>query len=62
MKEPKGNHPWRVPRTKIGYKILAPDYLYFYNDIDDLPIMSDSVLVEHFEKVGATVKQEDSYD
>ena len=62
MKEPKGNHPWRVPRTKLGHKILAPEYLYFYNDIDDLPIMSDSVLIDVYSFKDRKIRAEDSYD
>ena len=62
MKKPKENHPWRVPTSKSGYKIPAPDELYFYDDLDDLPIMSNSELVEHFEYTARMTKQEDNYD
>ena len=62
MKKPKGNHPWRVPTTSSGHKIPTPDGLYFYGDLDDLPIMSDSELVEQFTGIARIVKQEDSYD
>ena len=62
MKKPKENHPWRVPTTASGHKIPTPDELYFYGDLDDLPIMSDSELVEQFTGIAQIVKQEDSYD
>jgi len=61
MKKPKRNHPWRLSTTSGGYKIPAPDEFYFY-DLDDLPLMSNGELVEQFERVRETVKQEDSYD
>jgi len=61
MKKPKKNHPWRVSTTSSGHKIPAPDELYFYDDLDDLPIMSDSELVEQFTGIAQIVKQEDSY-
>ncbi len=62
MKKPKGNHPWRVPTTSSGHKIPAPDELYFYDDLDDLPIMSDSQVVDTYSFMYKKIKQEDSYD
>jgi len=62
MKKPKGNHPWRVPTTSSGHKIPTPDELYFYDDLDDLPIMSDSQVVDTYSFMYRKIKQEDSYD
>ena len=60
--KPKTNHPWRIPRTKAGHKIPTPDELYFYDDLDDLPIMSNSELVGQFNRMNQRIRQEDSYD
>lgn len=62
MKIPKDNHPWRVPTTSSGYKIPTPDELYYYDDLNDLPIMSDSELVDMYSFVDKKIKQDDSYD
>ena len=62
MLKPKDNHPWRVPTTSSGHKIPTPDELYSYDDLDDLPIMSDSALIDIYSFMDKQVKQEDSYD
>jgi hypothetical protein len=62
MKKPKGNHPWRIPTTSSGHKIPTPDELYFYDDLDDLPIMSDSQVIDTYSFMYKKIKQEDSYD
>ena len=62
MNKPKNNHPWRVPTTSSGRKIPTPDELYYYDDLDDLPIMSDSALVNIYSFMDKRIKQEDSYD
>lgn len=61
MKKPKRNHPWRLSTTSGGHKMPPPDEFYFY-DLDDLPLMSNSELVEQFSRVNLKMKQEDSYD
>lgn len=62
MKKPKKNHPWRVPTTSSGHKIPTPDGLYFYDNLDDLPIMSDSQVVDTYLFRHKRIKQEDTYD
>ncbi len=55
----KLKHPWR---GAAKYTIPAPDYFYSYNSLEDLPIMSDSALVEMYSFRDKKVKVEDSYD
>lgn len=59
MKKPKAKHPWK---GTAKYSIPPPDYFYSYDSLDDLPIMSDSVLIDIYSFRDRKIKVEDSYD
>ncbi len=52
-------HPWR---GAAKYKIPVPDYFYSYDSLEDLPIMSDSKLIEMYSFRDRKIKVEDVYD